>query len=104
MKIVYEVSTTNYEDDKKLLIEALEHLQTNFQVDDGYQLSKPLSRFGWTFFKLWLKPTLQYTIEKKFSDMIEKAKGDKPQEKFTNFIIDFFESRGCKIKLKLIED
>jgi hypothetical protein len=35
--------------------------------------------------------------------MIKKAKGRKTDEKLTNFMIDFFESRGCKIKLKLVE-
>ena len=104
MKTTFEVSTTNYDKDKKLLVESLDYLQTNFQVNDSYQISEPMSRFGWTFFKLWIKPALQSSIEKEFLNMIKKAKGDKFQEKFTNFLSDFFESSGCKVKLKLIED
>jgi len=41
-------------------------------------------------------------IEEKFSDMIKKSKGRKNDDKLTNFMIDFFESRDCKIKLKLV--
>jgi len=36
--------------------------------------------------------------------MIKKAKGRKQNEKFLNFISDFFLSKGCSVKLKLIEE
>ena len=36
--------------------------------------------------------------------MIKKAKGNKPEEKFNNFISDFFESQGCKIRVKLVDE
>ena len=103
MKTIFEVSTTQYDEDKILIIKALSHLQTLCELSDAYQLGKPVSRFGWTFVPLWLKPSLLTKIEEKFSDMIQKAKGRKNDEKLTNFMIDFFESRGCKIKLKLVE-
>jgi hypothetical protein len=35
--------------------------------------------------------------------MIKKAKGSKSEEKFTNFLSDYFQSQGCKAKIKLIE-
>lgn len=50
-----------------------------------------------------VKTKFNYTNRKKFSDMIDKSKGRKNDEKFTNFMIDFFNSRDCKIKLKLLE-
>ena len=103
MQIVYEVSTTQYDEDKICMIKALSHLQTLCETPDAYQLGKPVSRFGWTFFSLWLKPNLITKIEEKFSDMINKSRGKKNEEKFTNFMIDFFNSRDCKIKLKLME-
>ena len=104
MKTIFEVSTTNYDDDKILIIKALSHLQTVCELTDSYKLGKPVSRFGWTFVPLWLTPSLLTKIEEKFSDMIQKAKGRKSDEKLTNFMIDFFESRDCKIKLKLVEE
>ena len=39
---------------------------------NGYVLSEPSPKFGWTFFKLAFKPVLQNGIEEKFSDMINK--------------------------------
>lgn len=102
-QVIFEVGTTNYEDDKLSIIKALSHLQTHCEVSDGYELAKPISRFGWTFFKLWLKPNLLLQIEEKFPDMIKKAKGHSHNEKFTNFMSDFFSSRGCSVKLKLLE-
>ena len=103
MKTIFEVSTTKYDDDKLLMIKALSHLQTQCELTNAYVLGKPVSRFGWTFFPLLLTPALLTKIEEKFSDMIKKSKGRKREEKLTNFMVDFFESRGCKIKLKLVE-
>ncbi len=102
MATILEIASTNYEDDVFQMKKALSHLQTTCEVSEGYVLSDPVSKFGWTFFKLLLKPDFHFSIEKNFSDMILKYKGKKEQ-KFTNFISDFFQSRGCKIKLKLIE-
>lgn len=104
MKIVFEVSTTQYDEDKISMIKALSHLQTLCEIHDAYRLGKPVSRFGWTFFPLWIKPNLITQIEKNFSEMINKSKGRKNDEKFTNFMMDFFNSRGCKIKLKLVDE
>ena len=103
MRIIFEVSTTQYDEDKISMIKALSHLQTLCETSDAFQLGKPVSRFGWTFFSLWLKPNLITQIEEKFSDMINKSKGRKNDEKFTNFMTDFFNSRDCKIKLKLVD-
>jgi len=54
------------------------------------------------FFKLWIKPSLLDAINQKFDDMIRRYKG-KPDEKFTSFIGDYFQSKGCKIKIKMID-
>lgn len=103
MKIVFEASTTQYDEDKIQLIKALSHLQTLCQTPDAYHIGNPVSKFGWTFFTLWIKPSMLSKIEEKFSDMIKKAKGQKNDEKLTNFLTDFFASKGCKIRLKLVE-
>ena len=103
MQTFFQISSTQYDDDKILIIKALSHMQTLCEISDGYQLGDPVTRFGWTFVPLWIKPILQSKIEEKFSDMIKKSKGRKNYEKLTNFMIDFFESRDCKIKLKLVE-
>lgn len=104
MRTILEISTVDYEKNQPLLTKALDELQNLCKVTDGYAFSKPTSRFGWTFFKIWLKPNLLFAINEEFSQMIKKSKGYKQEEKFANFITDFFESRGCEMKLKMIED
>ena len=103
MNTIFQISSTQYDDEKILIIKALSHLQTLCEITDGYQLGKPVTKFGWTFVPLWIKPILLSKIEEKFSDMIKKSKGRTNNEKLTNFMIDFFESRDCKLKLKLVE-
>ena len=103
-KIIFEVSTTDYEKNIENVTKALVNLQKYYEIENGFMFSKPMSRFGWTFFKLWLKPNLHSKIDEHFSDMIKKAKGSKQNEKFHNFMSDFFLSKDCSVKLKLIEE
>ncbi len=102
MTTIIEIGTTNYDEHILPIKIALSHLQTNCEITDGYSISEPTSKSGWTFFQLLLKPGFRDNIEKNFSDMIQKYKGKK-EEKLLNFLSDFFESRGSKVKLKLIE-
>lgn len=102
MATTFEIASTNYEDDIFKIKKALSHLQTTCEITDGYLLSEPVSRFGWTFCKLLLKPAFTANLEKKFDDMIRRYKG-KHEEKLTDFMQDFFLARECKIKLKLLE-
>ena len=102
--IIFEVGTTDYEKNIKNVTKALDDLQKYYEIENAFLFSEPVSRFGWTFFKLWLKPNLQSKINEHFSDMIQKAKGSKQDEKFRNFMSDFFLSKGCNIKLKIIEE
>ena len=104
MTLIFEVSTVQYDEDKISMMKALSHLQTLCETPNAYKIGEPTSRFGWTFFPLWLKPSLVTKIEETFSDMINRSKGQKKDEKFTNFMIDFFNSKGCKLKLKVIDE
>ena len=103
MTILFEVGSTNYEEEKKLMIQALDKLQSKLEISDGYHFGEPMSKFGWTFFNLWIKSHFRTNIEHTLADMIEKSKGKKPEEKLTNFMTKFFETSDCKVKLKLLE-
>jgi|TARA_B110000014_G_C19785257_1_gene408164 hypothetical protein len=103
MTYYIQIGTTNYNDDILLLRKAIGKLESECQVTDGYLLGEPMSKFGWTFFDLILKPNLHLSIEDEFADLLKKSKGSKPQEKFINFLSKFFESNDCNVKLKLIE-
>lgn len=100
---VYEISSTNYLDDKFIINNALSDLAAKCGLQNEFDFGEPTSRFGWTFFKVWIKPSFQMQIEQRLADMIKKSKGGKHDEKFTNFLSDYFQSKGCKVKVKLIE-
>ncbi len=101
MNVVLEIETKNYADDLLTIKKALSHMESLVSGYNGYVLGEPSSKFGWTFFKLALKPDLQSGIEKKFSDMINKYQANYPQEKFAKFMTDYFISKGCDIKIKI---
>ena len=100
MSMVLEVGTKNYVDDLLSIKKALSHMATLVDGHNGYVLSEPASKFGWTFFKLAFKPNLQNGIEEKFSDMLAKYPSSDQQQKFTKFMTDYFHSRGCDVTIK----
>ncbi len=100
MSLALEISTKNYVDDKLAIKLALSHMETLVGCTNGYVLSEPYSRFGWTFFKIALKADLQEGIEKKFADMIEKYQWSSTPEKFTKFMTDYLATKGCNVRIK----
>ena len=100
---VFELGTITYDDDIIQIKKALSHLETNCGVPNSYALSQPVSKFGWTFFQIAMQPALIDGIERKFGDMIQRYRENKPEERLVKFLSDFFESRDCKIRLKIIE-
>ena len=100
----FEISTTKYKEDIEIIQVAMTKMAAICNIASGFKFGDPVSRFGWTFFKMFLDQELYIGIEDKFSDMIKKCKGYKPDEKFTNFLSQYFESRGCNVKVKMIND
>ena len=100
MSMVLEVGTKNYADDLLSIKMALSHMETLVGGYNGYLLSEPTTKFGWTFFKIAFKPNLQEGIEEKFSDMLGKYGWSDKSEKFVKFMADYFNSRGCDVKVK----
>ncbi|NIP62189.1 MAG: hypothetical protein GWN01_16105 [Nitrosopumilaceae archaeon] len=103
MVYTFQLETTNYEEDRLLVKKALSQFESLCDAYNGYLLSEPVSKFGWTFFKLAMKPPLEMCIEKKFEDMLNKYRWSSQSEKFTRFLQDYFDSKGCSIKVKLID-
>ncbi len=100
---LFEIGSTNYSDDSFNIKRAMSHLQTQTHTMNSYALSEPTSKFGWTFFKLAIKSDLRMGIEEKFSDMIQRYRFKKSEEKFTKFMLDYFKSRGSEVKITLLE-
>ena len=102
--VYFEISTTKYDEDIKIIQVVLTKMSALCNVDRGFMFGEPVSKFGWTFFQLIIEQELYFEIESKFSDMIKKCKGSKQDEKFTDFISRYFESRGCNVKVKMLKD
>ena len=98
----FEISTTNYEEDIKTIQLAMTKMAAVCNISTGFRFGDPTSKFGWTFFQLFMDQELYVGIEYKFADMIKKTKGDKPDEKFINFLGMYFESKGCNVKVKIV--
>lgn len=103
MSAILEISTKDYESNLVLVKKALSQMETLVQGYNGYLLSEPTTNFGWTFFKVAFKPELQKGIEERFSDMISKYRWSKQPEKFAKFMGDYFQARGCDVKVKMID-
>ena len=103
MSVVLEVGSKNYADDLLSIKKALSHMESLVECYNGYALSEPSSKFGWTFFKLSFKPNLQNGIEEKFSDMLAKYQWSDQPQKFAKFMTDYFNSRGCDVKIKIVD-
>lgn len=102
--VIFEVSTTKYESDKELVTSVMKDLQTLCGVNDGFLLSNPMEKFGWFFFKILFKTELLAGMQEKFGTQIMNTKGKAFQEKFSDFVTKFFESKNCKIRMRLVED
>ena len=100
----FEISTTNYEEDIKTIQLAMTKMAAVCNITTGFKFGDPTSKFGWTFFQMFIDQELYVGIEDKFADMIRKTKGDKPDEKFINFLGMYFESKGCNVKVKIVKD
>ena len=98
----FEISTTNYDEDIKTIQLAMTKIAAVCNISAGFRFGDPTSKFGWTFFQLFMDQELYVGIEDKFADMIKKTKGDKPDEKFINFLGMYFESKGCNVKVKIV--
>ena len=104
MTYYIQLGSTNWPEQKVLLEDAMSTLEKLCDIDDGYILNEPMSKFGWTFVDIVLKPHFHMALEQEFIEKIHKAKGSKPPEKFVNFFSKFLEDEGCNLKLKLLDN
>ena len=100
---ILEIGTTNYPDDSFNIKRAMSHMETSVHAMNSFAQSEPTSKFGWTFFQLAIKTDLRMGIEEKFSDMINKYRWTDKSEKFAKFMSDYFNSRGCNVKIKKLD-
>jgi len=103
MTYYIQISTTDWLKDKVLFEDNLNTLEKLCDIQSGFILNEPVSKFGWTFIDMVLKSDFHMSIEQEFIDQVDKAKGSKPEEKFVNFLMKYLDDNDCKIKLKLLQ-
>ena len=104
MSITLEISTKNYSDDAFNIKRALSHMESLTGAYNGYMFSEPTENFGWTFFKIAFKADLHEGIATKFADMFTRYRSGKPEEKFAEFMRDYFASKNSEVKVRVVAD
>jgi len=97
---LFQLSTRSYDEEITLVKNAMAELEKKCNVSDGYTISEPNSKLGWTTFNLQLSLELEKIIEE--SGMMEGALGHKIGEQLKNFLGHYFESKGSQVRIKKI--
>jgi len=101
MKPLFQLSTRGYDEEFTLVKKAMEELESNCKVKDGFELKEPFGKAGWTFFNLELSAEMASVIEN--SGMMENAAGLKISEQLKNFLGHFLESKGSNVRITKID-
>ncbi len=91
MTYYIQISTTDWSKDRVLFEDTLSTLEKLCDVQSGYILNEPVSKFGWTFIDMILKGDFHMSMEQEFASQINKSKVSKPEEKFLTFFTSYFD-------------
>jgi len=97
MKPLFQLSTRRYSEELVLVKKAMDDLESNCKVKDGFQIKEPFEKAGWTFFNLELSADIVSVIEN--SGMMENAGGFSISEQIKNFLGHFLESKGSNVRI-----
>ena len=100
--MILEIGTTNYSDDLLCIKKAMSHMESLLGAYNGYTVSDPSERFGWTFFKMVFRPDLRAGIEDRFADMLARYRSKDPGQRFAEFVADYLDSKGCKVRVSVV--
>lgn len=100
MNPLFQLSTRNYEKEISLVTNTMKDLERECNVENGIEIFPPSNMAGWTFFNLQLSSELLSVIET--SGMMEGALGFRIGEQVKNFLGHYLESKGSRVRIKLI--
>jgi hypothetical protein len=101
MQPLFQLSTRNYEKEIVLVQKAMNSLEKTCNVQNGYELGKPFTKAGWSFFNVKLSAEMFSVIEK--SGMMDGALGYRIGEQIKNFLGHYLESHGSQVRIKKID-
>ena len=97
MKPLFQLSTRNYDKEFTIVKKAMEELENDCKVKDGFEIKEPFVKAGWTFFNLELSTEMTTIIEN--SGMMKNAAGFRISEQLKNFLGHFLESNGSNVRI-----
>ena len=80
---------------------AMEELESNCKVKDGFEIKEPFVKAGWSFFNLELSAEMASVIEN--SGMMENAGGFGISEQLKNFLGHFLESNDSNVRITKVD-
>ena len=101
MKPLFQLSTRGYDKEIILVKKAMEELESNCKVKDGFEIREPFAKAGWTFFNLVLSTEMASVIV--ISCMMTNAGGFRISEQLKNFLGHFLESKGSNVRITKID-
>jgi len=101
MKPLFQLSTRSYDKEITLVKKAMEELESDCKVKDGFEIREPFAKAGWTFFNLVLSSEMVSAIEN--SGIMENAGGFRISEQLKNFLGHFLESKGSNVRITKID-
>ena len=101
MNPLFQLSTRSYDEEISIVRKALEDLQQECNVTNGFVIEEPFTKFDWTFFNIQLSEEMSKIIET--SGMMEGALGYRIGEQLTNFVGHYLEDKGSNIRIKKID-
>jgi len=97
---LFQLSTRIYDEEIVLVKNAMIELEKQCNVTDGFTLTKPFNKAGWTFFNLQITTKMTAIIEK--SGLMERSSGYRIEEQLKNFLGHFLESKGSQVRITKI--
>jgi len=97
---LFQLSTRSYGKELPIVKQALQDLEKECNVQNGYTIEKPFNKSGWTFFNIQISEELSNIIEN--SGMMEGALGYRIGEQMTNFVGHYLETKGSNVRIKKI--
>ncbi|MDW7641839.1 MAG: hypothetical protein SCG72_05490 [Nitrosarchaeum sp.] len=100
MNPLFQISTKSFDKEIIIVKHALDELEKQCSVNNGYIIESPFEKFGWTFFNIQISLEMAEVIEK--SGMMKGALGYKIGEQMTNFMGHYLEIKGSNVRIKNI--
>ena len=73
MTYYIQISTTDWPKDRILFEDTLNTLEKLCDIQSGYILNEPVSKFGWTFIDMILKGDFHMSLEQEFASQINNS-------------------------------